>query len=197
VSDKRDITEAAQKLLSSIYRTGQSFGLHYVIDILRGSNDKRILHNRHDQLSVYDIGGEYSKEQWLSIGDRLLELGLITMGEHKTYAITADGFKLLKGDAVVDIKEERLRKKVEKRPIKLEIVSSNYDRALFDKLRSLRKEIADENHIPAYIVFNDKTLRELSAHKPQTKEQMLEINGVGEVKFEKYGEAFLMLLRDN
>ena len=193
-SSKIDISTAARKLLSCIFRTKQSFGLHYVVDVLRGSKEQRVLENNHDSLSVYGIGKEYTKAQWLTIGDRLLELGAVEIGEFKVYAITAFGIEVLKGQHEIDLKEERLA--VKKTPQKKVTVSDDYDSDIFERLRTLRSEIAQKNSIPPYIVFSDKTLKELSLILPKDKESMLKVHGIGEVKFERYGEAFLLLIAD-
>lgn len=193
-SIKKDISTAARKLLSAIFRTRQSFGLHYVVDVLRGSREQKILNNGHDSLSVYGIGDEYSKAQWLTIGDRLLELGAVEIGEFKVYILTSFGIEVLKGQHEIDLKEERLavKKTVEKKFVP----SGDYDEEFYEKLRELRTEIARENGIPPYIVFSDKTLKELSIVLPHDKESMLKIHGIGEVKYKRYGESFLELIEN-
>ncbi len=194
-SEKVDITEAARMLLSAMVRTGQQFGLHYVIDVVRGSKEQRVLQNGHDRLSVYGIGTKYSKAQWLSIGDKLLELGAVAIGEFKVYRLTEFGVEILKGMHTVELKKERLsiQKAAPKRKVNY---FDDYDVEVYDKLRELRSTIASENGIPPYIVFSDKTLKDLSAKKPANKEEMLEVHGIGEVKYDRYGEAFLELLND-
>jgi len=191
-SDKIDITTPARKLLSAIMRTGQRFGLHYVVDVLRGSRDQRVLDNHHDALSVYGIGEEYSRAQWLTIGDRLLELGAVQVGEFKVYALTPDGAAILRGEQSVEMKAERLtvrKNKSKTRPTTVDLDEEQVK--VFERLRRLRSEIASANHIPPYVVFSDKTLRELAIHQPQNKKAMLALHGVGEVKFDRYGEEFL------
>ncbi len=192
-SSKVDITEAAQKLLAAVYRTGQNFGLHYIIDILRQSRDKRVLQNGHDLLSVYGVGKEYSKAQWLSIGDRLLEIGAMKLGDFKVCKLTSVGADILKGKKSVEMKEERLNAKKSIKAKKV-TVSDDYDTQIFEKLRSLRSEIAERDGVPPYIVFSDKTLKDLSVKLPETKEEMLQVHGIGEIKFDKYGNEFLNLL---
>ncbi|SFV58762.1 ATP-dependent DNA helicase RecQ [hydrothermal vent metagenome] len=189
-----DITTASRKLLSTIYRTGQNFGLHYVVDVLRGSKDKRVLENHHDKLSVYDIGGEYSKAQWLTIADRLLELGAVEIGEFKVYRLSRFGAEIIKGEREVELREDRLT--IKRSVIKkiADSFSDDYDVEIFEKLKSLRREIAQANNIPPYIVFSDKTLKELAIKLPNSKEDMLMVHGIGEVKYERYGEKFLSLI---
>jgi len=192
-SNKIDISTASRKLLAAIFRTKQSFGLHYVVDVLRGSREQKILSNGHDALSVYGIGEEYSKAQWLTVGDRLLELGAVSIGEFKVYIITHFGIEVLKGQHEIDLKEDRLavKRSVEKRSV----FAGDYDEDIYEKLRALRTEIAQENGIPPYIVFSDKTLKELSIKLPIDKEQMLAIHGIGEVKYKRYGEQFVELMQ--
>ncbi len=189
-SEKTDISIEAQKLLSSVYRTGQRFGQSYVIDVLRGSTVEKILDNAHDKLSVYGIGKEHSKAYWDRIMERLMEVGALKRGEFRALMIDGAGMKILKKEINVEIKAERLNVKQKK-----EYVSHHEDSDLnsdaFESLRSLRAEIAKEEGKPAYIVFGDKTLKEMANHLPKDKEEMLGINGVGEVKFERYGEQFL------
>jgi ATP-dependent DNA helicase RecQ len=192
-SEKVDITTAARMLLSTILRTDQKFGLHYVIDVIKGSKEQRVLQNGHDTLSVYGIGNEYSKSQWLTIGDKLLELGAVKIGEFKVYKLTNFGVEVIKGAHTIDLKKERLT--VQKAEAKKKVTYFNdYDVEVYDKLRELRTQIASEKGIPPYIVFSDKTLKDLSNKQPQTKVEMLDVHGIGEVKFERYGEAFLELL---
>ncbi|NEW59985.1 DNA helicase RecQ [Sulfurovum sp. bin170] len=190
-----DITTEARKLLSTIYRTKQSFGIHYVVDVIRGSKEQRILTNGHDQLSVYGIGENYSKPQWLSISDKLLELGAVGIGDYKVYYLTERGVNILKGGEEVSIREERLMVKKAKAKKKITYFD-DYKVEIFDKLRVLRKEIATTSKVPPYVVFSDKTLKELSNVMPTNKAEMLEVHGVGEVKFERYGEAFLQLIAE-
>lgn len=194
-SEKVDITTASKKLLSTIFRTEQNFGLHYIIDVLKGSKEQRVLQNGHDTLSVYGIGEEYSKNQWLTIGDKLLELGAVEIGEFKVYKLTNFGVEVIKGAHTIDLKKERLTIQLAETKKKVTYFD-DYDVDMYDKLRSLRTQIASEKGIPPYIVFSDKTLKDLSNKQPQDKEQMLDVHGIGEVKFERYGKAFLEVLID-
>ncbi len=192
-SEKVDITTASRKMLSAILRTEQNYGLHYIVDVLKGSKEQRLLQNGHDTLSVYGIGEEYSKSQWLTIGDKLLELGAVSVGEFKVYKLTEFGVEVIKGAHTIELKKERLT--IQKAEAKKRVTYfDDYDVEIYDKLRELRTQIANEKGIPPYIVFSDKTLKDLSNKQPQSKEEMLKVHGIGEVKFERYGEAFLSLL---
>jgi len=194
-SEKVDITTASRKLLSTIFRTEQNFGLHYVIDVLKGSKEQRLLQNGHDALSVYGIGEEYSKNQWLTVGDKLLELGAVMIGEFKVYRLTEFGVEVMKGLHKIELKKERLTVQLAETKRKVTYFD-DYDVEMYDKLRSLRTQIASEKGIPPYIVFSDKTLKDLSTKQPQSKAEMLEVHGIGDVKFERYGKAFLSLIEE-
>jgi ATP-dependent DNA helicase RecQ len=144
-------------------------------------------------LSVYGIGDEYTKNQWLTIGDKLLELGAVAIGEFKVYTLTEFGVEVIKGAHTIDLKKERLT--VQTAVAKKKVTYfDDYDVDMYDKLRDLRTQIATQKGIPPYIVFSDKTLKDLSNKQPQNKQEMLDIHGIGEVKFERYGEAFLELM---
>jgi ATP-dependent DNA helicase RecQ len=188
-----DISVPSQKLLSAIYRCDQRFGINHVVDVLRGSKSKRVLQFKHDRLSVYGIGEDVSKSSWSAIADRLFELDAITIGEFKSVKITKHGLDILKAKVDVSIDEEKL-KMIKKESSKNQNKDTQNTKE-FDALRGLRKEISDQNNVPAYIVFSDKTLYLLAVELPQTKDEMLMINGVGEVKYERYGEEFLELCR--
>ncbi len=192
-----DITEPSLMLLSTIYRVGQNFGQNYILDVARGSKVQRILQNAHDRLSVYGVAKEYSKKQLEAVLERLFDLGTIVRGDHKVLHLTKNGIKILKTREKIFVDKDRYVVEKVKSIQKEDTIdsSSDYDAKLFERLRALRAEIAKRNEIPAYIVFSDKTLKDMSLKHPQTKEEMLEVNGVGEVKFNRYGEEFLELLK--
>ena len=191
--EKKDITVDAQKLLSCVYRTNQSFGQAYVIDVLRGSTLQKIIDNRHDKLSVYGIGSDKARGYWERISERLMELGAVKRGEFRSLVIDSAGMRILKNELKVFIKEQRLNIKVKKEYIAHK--ESDVDSEIFDRLRALRARIAKEENKPAYIIFGDKTLKEMALSLPKTKEEMLSINGIAEIKYERYGEQFLELCK--
>ena len=194
--DKRqDITKEAQMLLSAIYKTEQNFGKNYLIDILRGSSEQKILANGADKLSVYDIGGHLSKKEWFVIVERLLELKILTIGDFSTLKLTQDAIAVLKSQKLIDIKSSRLQVDKKAKAIRQE-ESFAYDRELFEKLREKRSELASEMGVPAYIIFSDKTLKHLANDMPTNKEEMLEVNGVGMKKYEQFGEEFLSIIAE-
>ncbi len=194
VNDKRqDITKESQMILSCIYKTQQSFGKNYIIDVLRGSSEHKLLANKADKLSMYGIGLHLSKKEWFVIIERLLELRLLTLGEFSVLKLTPTAVEVLKSLRTVDIKSSRLQINIKEKKVMQE-KEFDYDEALFEALRAKRGEIAQELGVPAYIIFSDKTLKHLAHEKPFDKASMLEVNGVGEKKFSQYGEDFLNLI---
>jgi len=194
--DKRqDITKEAQMILSAIYKTDQSFGKNYVIDILRGSSEQKLLANGADKLSMYGIGLDLSKKEWFVIVERLLELRILNIGDFSVLKLTNDAIEVLKSLKLVDIKSSRLVINIKEKKIK-SVQEFDYDEELFEELRLKRSELASEMGVPAYIIFSDKTLKHLANDKPHDKESMLEVNGIGAKKFEQFGEEFLAIIND-
>ncbi|WP_151901477.1 DNA helicase RecQ [Sulfurimonas hydrogeniphila] len=194
--DKRqDITKEAQMILSTIYKTNQGFGKNYIIDILRGSTEQKLLANGADKLSVYGIGLELSKKEWFVIIERLLELKILLLGDFSVLKLTNDAIAVLKSQKLVDIKSSRLQINIKEKKIK-QAKEFDYDEELFEKLRAKRAELASEMGVPAYIIFGDKTLKHLANDMPTNKEEMLEVNGVGEKKFAQFGKEFLDVIND-
>ena len=191
--EKIDISQESMKLLSAIYRCEQKFGLVHVIDVLRGSKAQKILQFGHDKLSVYGIGSDKGKNGWNAIADRLFELDAIEIGEFRAIKIKQSGFDVLRAKVSVEIDEDKLQVQ-EKKSKKV------YDDApkdeVFERFRTLRFEISSRESVPAYIVFSDKTLLEFSHKLPQSRSEVLDINGVGEVKYDRYGQEFLKLCQE-
>ena len=190
---RKDITKEAQMVLSTIYKTNQSFGKNYIIDILRGSREQKLLANKADELSVYNIGTHLSKKEWFVILERLLELKSLTIGEFSVLKLTNDAINILKGKKQIDIKSSRLQLSIKEKRVK-QSDEFEYDKDLFERLRVKRTELANEKGVPAYIIFSDKVLKHLANDRPTDKTSMLEVNGVGEKKFEQFGEDFLEVL---
>lgn len=190
-NDKRqDITKEAQMILSAIYKTSQGFGKNYIIDVLRGSQDQKLLANEANKLSVYGIGLHLSKKEWFVILERLLELKILTLGDFSVLQLTNSAIEVLKSLKLVDIKSSRLDINKAEKKVK-QAKEFDYDDELFETLRAKRAELASELGVPAYIIFSDKTLKHLANDKPHDKASMLEVNGIGEKKYEQFGEEFL------
>jgi len=191
-----DITKEARMLLSTIYRTGQNFGKAHIIDILRGSKNTKVLDNRHDSLSVYGIGTEITKASWGLIIDKLFEVKALRRGEFRQLVLSAFGADILKGKAKVSAEEEIFQKRDKKVSLVKKEISFEHKDEHFETLRELRKTIADEAGVPPYIVFSDKTLKEMASILPKNEESFLDINGVGQVKLERYGVQFLNKIKE-
>jgi ATP-dependent DNA helicase RecQ len=196
---KEEVTEEARMFLSALYRTGQRFGKHHLIDLLRGGRGERIVRFGHDGLSVHGIGAHRSKAAWEAIVERLLEIGAVARGEARNLTLTPVGAAILKGERKVDIRADRLSR-AKARPSRPRPQADGElpaaARPLFEKLRDLRRRIAQEEGIPAYMVFNDRTLAQMAATKPSSEEALLAVDGVGEKKLQRYGEIFLKLLKE-
>ncbi|MDG6338659.1 ATP-dependent DNA helicase RecQ [Glaesserella parasuis] len=188
----------AQKVMSVIYRTGQRFGLHHIIAVLRGLNQQKIREYQHDTLSVYGIGKDKSQEYWISVTRQLIHLGFIRQNivNHSALQLTEQARPILRGETALALASPRLSFSATTY-VQKQQASKRYDKDLFARLRFLRKQIADKENIPPYVVFNDATLQEMAEFMPTTADEMLSINGVGERKLERFGEAFLGLIREH
>ena len=193
-----DGTVAAQKLLSCIVRTGQRFGAAHVIDVLRGKQTAKIEQHRHAALSTYGIGEDLTDGQWRSVLRQLLVQGYIRADAHRYGALVLEGAArpLLRGEVTLELREEVRTPKPERtrksRPADAEVVAA--DQPLWEAMRALRKQLADEAGVPPYVVFHDATLKALVHAKPKTGAEMLALHGIGKAKLERYGDAFLALL---
>ena len=190
-----DGTELAQKLLSTIYRTGQFFGQVHVINVLRGSQDNKVMERGHDKLSVYGIGRDKSKDFWQSFLRQLLAFGHLQINFQKFGAIqiTESGMNILtKGESF--FYKEIVERTSTSSPRAQRLVSnslSESDIQLMNRLKQLRLDIAKQKGFPAYTVFHDSSLRQMAEFKPKSEEEFLRIDGVGSTKFQKYGKLFM------
>lgn len=187
----------AQQALSCIYRVGQRFGLGYIVDVLRGSNNQRIREYGHDKLSVYGIGKDKSQEHWVSVLRQMIHLGLITqnIANYSALQLTESARPVLRGELPLQLAVPRIQNVKPRQTARS--YGGNYDKKLFAKLRKLRKSIADEDNIPPFVVFNDATLIEMAEQCPVRANDLLLINGVGERKLERFGNAFMALIREH
>ncbi len=187
-----DATEDAQKALSCVYRVGQRFGVGHVIDVLRGAKTERIFSLGHEKLSTWGIGKEQSQEHWSHLLRQLIHLGYLEqdMANYSVLKLTGTARPLLKGEIGLKLSRPRIKAQRKKKAPR-KIVGIEYDEQLFQLLRSRRKQIADRDGVPPYVVFGDASLAEMAAMLPTSKIDMLEINGVGQTKMEKYGNEFI------
>ncbi|WP_105182101.1 DNA helicase RecQ [Pseudoalteromonas sp. T1lg21] len=190
-----DGTLVAQQALSCVYRAEQRFGIGYIVELLRGANTSRIRDNNHHQLSTYGIGKEHSVEFWLSILRQLIHQGLLSQDitQGSSLRLTEAARAVLKSEYALQLAEPRLQAK---HVYQDKLAQFNYDKKLFAKLRALRKELADADDVPPYVVFNDKTLAEMAQLMPTNDSEFLKVSGVGFTKLNKYGAPFLNAIRD-
>jgi ATP-dependent DNA helicase RecQ len=189
-----DGTEAAQKALSCVYRTGQRFGAGHVIDVLRGQRRAKVLEFGHDQLSTFGIGAGFSDLRWRSIFRQLVVHGYLNV-DHDRYGalrLTESSRVLLRGEMTLALREDAEKPKV--RSSRTRPTVSADDEPLMEALRDERREIAEQQGVPPYVVFHDAALIDMIRLRPTALEDMLEVSGVGQSKLEKYGQAFLDVL---
>ena len=195
-----DGTVHAQKFLSCVYRvhakSGFAFGLNHVADVLRGADTEAIRQRSHNELSTYGIGAELKRTEWQAIGRELLRLGLIecASGKFATLALTSEGLKALRNRTPIvltkqiDIAEKSARRRAG---------AIDCDEVLFARLRALRRKLADERSVPAYIIFSDVSLREMARKYPTNSVEFRRIPGVGEQKLKDFGKAFLSEIKSH
>ncbi|NOQ41252.1 MAG: DNA helicase RecQ [Desulfuromusa sp.] len=190
--DRYDASEDARKALSCVYRVGQRFGIGHVIEVLRGAKTQRIFDLRHDQLSTYGIGREQNQDHWSHLLRQLIHYGYLEqdIGNYSVLKLTEAARPLLRGEAELTITKPRIKPGRKKRPER-KIVGLEYDQELFNQLRILRKQIADRDEVPPYVVFGDASLAEMAATLPTDKDAFLLINGVGQTKLQRYGSEFM------
>jgi len=192
-----DATEDARKALSCVFRVDQRFGLGHVVEVLRGADTERIRQLGHHRLSTYGIGAGLGKEEWTSLLRQLIHRGYLRqdLANFAVLRLTEKARPLLRGEQQLLLAKPRVRLKPAKKPKRPRGVGFDYDAGLFDQLRTLRKELADRAGVPPYVIFGDATLAEMAAVRPQDLEALLAVNGVGQKKLERYGDAFLEILR--
>lgn len=191
-----DATEAAQKALSCVYRTGQRFGVNYVIEVLIGKHSERIISFGHDKQSTFGIGAERNLSEWRSLFRQLIAKGLLSVdvGGHGSVSLTEAARPILRGEHRLQLrhldnqagKSRRTRRTADDIPAR--------DKPLWEKLRALRASLSDGK--PAYLVFADSTLADMLVQRPTTLDQMSAVSGVGKHKLEKYGDAFVELIAE-
>lgn len=191
-----DGTIAAQMALSAVFRTGQRFGMVYVVDVLMGKEDDRIQRFGHDKQSTFGIGGKMSKNEWQNIFRQLVSQNLlmVDVNEHNGIKITDKGFLFLKKKDRVNFRKltEKQKSRKEKSLTKARIELDNErDQLLYENLRTARQQMAKKRRVPAYVIFHDKTLIELAKAKPQSFDEMLSISGIGEAKLKRFGQTLL------
>ncbi len=195
-----DATEAARKALSCVFRTGQRFGAGHIIDVLLGKSTDKVKQHFHDQVSTFGIGSDLSEAGWRSVLRQLLAAGFLqTEPEFGGLQLTDTARPLLRGELALHLRglPEKTRDKrgsdKKRSPASLDIAPA--DEALWQALRSKRRALADEQGVPAYLIFTDATLKAMLDARPSSLDEMAHISGVGAQKLERYGDAFLGVLR--
>ncbi len=202
--DTWDGTVAVQKALSNMYRTEQRFGANYLAQVLTGKATDRIRQFGHDQVSTFGVGKEMSQDQWKSIYRQLLGAGLISvdMERHSVLKLNVRSWPVLKGEQEVRLRTDpviprKSKKKKTKAATASDVLTNWEAEALFDTLRDLRLKIAEEQGVPPYAIFPDRTLLELVQYRPMDMESFGCMSGVGEVKLDRFGAVFLECLAEH
>ena len=201
--DTWDGTVAAQKALSTVVRTGQRFGAGHVIDVLLGKETPRVRSLGHQDLSTYGIGTEHSERAWRGVLRQLVAGGYLTTDPdgYGTLKLSSRSAPVLKGRETVQLRHDPTPQKAVKAAPKGRVASpgatlGNGEASLFEALRSLRAALAKEQEVPAYVVFDNKTLVKMAELKPRSLAELRRVPGVGEVKLERYGKRFLAVLTE-
>ena len=190
-----DGTELVQMALSAILRTGEWYGVGHLIDILRGNLTDKIKQRGHEELPTFGVGKEYSKAQWQVIFRQMMGYDLIRPDpeRHGGLRITDDARLLLKGESKIQLRVDTASGKTEHDPIVKSLVSEE-NPPLLSSLKAQRRALAEQQKVPAYIVFTDKTLIEMAEIRPATLDEMASVSGVGSKKLERYGRQFLKVI---
>ena len=192
-----DGTIAAQKALSGVYRTGQRFGAQYLTEVLLGNTSERIKRFRHDRIKTFGVGKDLSSREWRSVFRQLMAAGYLTADPagQGGFQLTDKSWSLLKDEQTIRFRKDSETVKSPRigRDPRHTIPAALDDRSLnlWEHLRRVRFEIAKEMELPAYVIFHDKTLKEMAARRPQTRKDLLLITGVGEIKADQFGKRFL------
>jgi len=193
-----DATEAARKMLSAVYRTGQYFGAAHVVDVLLGKQTDKVQQRHHDQLSVFGIGTELNAQPWRSVIRQLVVRGYLKVDQQRygALALTEKSRPLLRGDISVHLREDTKVAKPGKKPRNKNHNIADTDLELWEALRACRQQLATEHHVPPYVIFHDATLMQMMEYRPDSPESLLTINGVGQTKLDRYGQPFLDIIRE-
>ena len=195
-----DATEAAQKVLSCVFRTGQRFGVMHVVDVLRGKETDKVVQHQHQLLSTFGIGSDIEDLQWRSVMRQLVVRGLlrVDLEGYSALQLTDLCRPVLKGEQALHLRKEELRAPSTKKTAKKSDRKSQIapeDQALWEDLRECRKQLSEEYNVPPYLIFHDATLKEMMESMPTNSSELLAITGIGESKLEKYGDEFLGIVR--
>jgi len=197
--DKMDGTVIAQKILSAIGRTGQQYGANYILDILRGNTSDRIRTNQHDRLPTFGIGKNVEKEAWTYYLNQLIDLGIVKTvytEKFKFLRFSAEALEIIQHNKKVELTayqlpEKHIKKDRQKQTFDLDETQTR----LFEELRILRKKLAEQEKVPAFVIFGDATLLNMVSLIPLTVDDFSYVSGVGKRKQEKYGDIFVQTIQ--
>ncbi len=190
-----DGTEPARLIARAIEQTGERFGAAHVVSFLIGRQTDKVKERGHDRLDAFGAGAARAPQEWRSILRQMVTAGLVGIetGAFGTLSLSAGGRALAEGQGTFEMRPVR---KAAKKPRREEAALPPEDAALMARLKTLRRELAAERGVPAYVVFSDRTLAEMARHKPRSTGELAEIHGVGRAKLEQFGEPFLRVLAD-
>ncbi len=192
-----DGTEAAQMALSAVYRTGQRFGVNHLIDVLRGSENDKIFQNDHHHLPTFGVGKALDARQWKSVFRQLVARGLLSVDMERFGALCLQepARAVLRGEAEVLLRQDP-KGSTARRTTK-NVLPEHIDVGLWEALRECRRQLAEDQGIPPYIIFHDRTLQLICEQRPASVAEFAAISGVGDRKRDKYAEAFLAVVKEN
>jgi ATP-dependent DNA helicase RecQ len=190
-----DGTEAVRKALSAALRTGESFGSGHLIDILLGTKTEKVLARSHDTLPTFGVGKDLKRGEWQAVFRQMMGHDLMRPDaeRHGALVMTEAARPILRGEATINLRRDSLEAANERRP-QVRTLVSDEDAPLLSALKAKRRALAEEQSVPAYVIFPDKTLIEMVENRPKTLDDMARINGVGAKKLERYGRAFLEVM---
>jgi ATP-dependent DNA helicase RecQ len=184
-------------------RTGQRFGTEHLVSILLGEDNDRVLQFGHEKLPTFGVGADRSRHEWRSIIRQLYAAGHISqdISAYGSWALTQSGQGILKGGGTFQMRKDVLQPKGKSRSkssaaAAVDIELGDADQELLVNLKGLRRDMAAARNVPAYVIFPDRTLMELASARPQSLNEMSSVHGVGAVKLEKYGGAFIEAIRN-
>jgi len=201
--EKWDGTIAAQKAMSCTYRTGERFGVAYITDVLLGKETERMKNFRHDKVSTFGIGKELSRQEWKSVFRQIIAAGYVAvdMGGFGGLSLTQKGRAILKSNDRIYLRKDLVQSNKSSRKSKKNNIPAPadvvYSESLFEALKRLRMEISKEESVPPYVIFHDKTLKEMASRRPLAVSDLSDVYGIGEIKLEKYGQRFVDIIIDH
>lgn len=192
-----DGTEACRKALSAVYRTDQRFGVNHLIDVLRGASNDKIIQNNHHQLAIHGVGGDLDNNQWRSVYRQLVARGFLSVDMDRFGALRLEAKcrPLLRGEESIELRRD-VKQQEGKRQTKTAL-PDDIDVVLWEALRDRRRQFADDQGVPPYVIFHDSTLQEMCVLLPQSITEFARLGGVGKRKLEKYGTDFLQVINQH